>query len=294
MSAVSHQATLNIFNKIDVPGAKIKPQTVASFNMSGKSDEGDNFSYNINDAMADKGPGEPKIMFVDEASMLTTNDVKILLHHASNYNMKLVFIGDINQLPPIENDPNTGQDILQSVVFDKKLPIKHVKLQERVRQGKDSPILEYSDQFRTEDRRDSSIKDTTIGKEGAVIFDGSSAEKYIECFKHAKENSLPYFIKVCVPNHTLRNTENTAIHKALFDDPDLQILPGENILLYGNSNPTEDSIDGFKFNLVTLINYCNSQSLTVDSITNLGLKTYKFGNASITLDLVEITPKEPA
>lgn len=179
VSSISNQATSNLYNKIkSVP---VSRQTIASFEGAAKVDETAEFEFSENLAKSIKRD-EPAIMFVDEISMLGKKDFEILLHHVEQYGMKLVLLGDINQLPPIEKDEN-GFDRIQSVVFDEDQPIYHVHLSERVRQGEDSPILAYSDLYRTEGQSDNFEKTTTIEDNGAVIFDNGEVSKYISLFK---------------------------------------------------------------------------------------------------------------
>ena len=45
--------------------------------------------------------GKPSVMIVDEASMLSLQDMRPLLEHADERNMKLILIGDVDQLPPV-------------------------------------------------------------------------------------------------------------------------------------------------------------------------------------------------
>lgn len=45
--------------------------------------------------------GKPSVMIVDEASMLSLQDMRPLLEHADEWNMKLILIGDVDQLPPV-------------------------------------------------------------------------------------------------------------------------------------------------------------------------------------------------
>ena len=200
VSSISNQATSNLYNKIgSVPVVR---QTIASFEGATKVDETAEFKFSEGFAKSAK-EFEPAIMFVDEVSMLGKKDFEVLLHHVEEYGMKLVLLGDINQLPPIEKDEK-GFDRVQSIVFDEDRPISHVQLTERVRQGKDSPILAYSDLYRTEGKNTNFEKTTTIKDDGAVIFDNGEYSKYISLFVWAKEHSNPNFVKACVPTHVSR------------------------------------------------------------------------------------------
>lgn len=82
------------------------------------------------------------IIIVDEGSMVN-EEALIHIMDAKKLKAKVIFVGDIGQLPPIreKNDPASGTP---SPVF---LSENKVKLHNRVRQTEDSHILPYSDYY---------------------------------------------------------------------------------------------------------------------------------------------------
>jgi exodeoxyribonuclease-5 len=82
------------------------------------------------------------IIIVDEASMIN-EEALIHIMDSKKPKAKVIFIGDIGQLPPIreQNDPSNGTP---SPIF---LGPNKVKLINRVRQSEDSEILPYSDYY---------------------------------------------------------------------------------------------------------------------------------------------------
>src|SRR5690348_8049718 len=93
------------------------------------------------------GAGEPPIMganiiVVDEASMVNEQALELIMEMKPHY-AKVIFLGDIGQLPPIREGKTAGLD-KPSPTFN--TPNK-ARLLERVRQGEESPILPYADLF---------------------------------------------------------------------------------------------------------------------------------------------------
>ena len=82
------------------------------------------------------------IIVVDEASMIN-EEALIHIMDSKKPKAKVIFIGDVGQLPPIreERDPSRGKP---SPIF---LSENKVKLLNRVRQKEDSRILPYSDYY---------------------------------------------------------------------------------------------------------------------------------------------------
>lgn len=82
------------------------------------------------------------IIIVDECSMINEAGLNLIMSEKKK-NAKVIFLGDVGQLPPIrENgDPKNGQ---VSPTFNSN---NRFKLFERVRQGENSKILPYSDYY---------------------------------------------------------------------------------------------------------------------------------------------------
>ena len=89
---------------------------------------------------------QAKVLVVDEASMLTSNMITELENTAKKNGIKIIYMGDNVQLPPIEINPKTGKNILQSKVFDNhNNQESKVELNKRMRQSEDSNILPITD-----------------------------------------------------------------------------------------------------------------------------------------------------
>ena len=86
----------------------------------------------------------PKLLVVDEASMITRTIYNKLLNRASSEGTKVIFMGDEAQLPPIEDNAPL---VYSSVVFDNHKEASEVStsLKERMRQKDNSPIVPFTD-----------------------------------------------------------------------------------------------------------------------------------------------------
>lgn len=75
-----------------------------------------------------------KLLVIDEGSMLNTEMLDYVIKHATEQNVKVLFIGDNKQLNPV------GEET--SPIFDREFPT--VSLTEIIRQGEGNPIIELS------------------------------------------------------------------------------------------------------------------------------------------------------
>lgn len=88
-----------------------------------------------------------KYFIIDESSMLNEDLYDNAIIHAKNQNCKILFCGDIKQLPPV------GENI--SKVFSQNLPT--VELTEIIRQKDGSPIIDLSRNLQTIQSKDSRV-----------------------------------------------------------------------------------------------------------------------------------------
>lgn len=81
----------------------------------------------------------PKVLVVDEASMLHSANYDELMYKASQFGTKVIFMGDNAQLPPI-GDPRAP---IKSVVFDDNIDTSYA-LNQLMRQADGSPIISFT------------------------------------------------------------------------------------------------------------------------------------------------------
>lgn len=84
------------------------------------------------------------IIIIDECSMLTQEMVSDIINFSKNPNVKVIFMGDNVQLPPIEENASLQNKDSASFTANTK-PEYTATLTERMRQGEDSPIVVLSD-----------------------------------------------------------------------------------------------------------------------------------------------------
>lgn len=82
------------------------------------------------------------IIICDEGSMVNEAAYQ-LITTSKKKNAKLLFLGDRRQLPPIRERGSEFADAISPIFFNKNFAV----LNERVRQGEESPILPFSDYF---------------------------------------------------------------------------------------------------------------------------------------------------
>jgi ATP-dependent exoDNAse (exonuclease V) alpha subunit len=126
---------LLLYSKLaEHPGVEYK--TVASMTEKTMDLETDEF-INYGGAITKGLMSPPKLIIVDEASMISSEDYNLLVDFAKDANIPIIFIGDDGQLPPVEEKKGV------SPIFN----LKRFNLTERIRQGEDSPILPFADKF---------------------------------------------------------------------------------------------------------------------------------------------------
>jgi len=186
------------------------------------------------------------IVFIDEASMIN-RDAKDLLNTLGN-NVKLVYIGDPGQLPPIDGE---------SVVFNDV--DKQSGLTERVRQGEGNPILDLSDEFWMATSMPSIDRINTSNSKGEVEFltTDNAIESTKEEFKKAVNNEEINRIKAITYTNKLRKRINNEVRNYVFENPQEDYKEGDILTLQNNF-----SANG--------VDFFNSEDVIVEE--NLGTK----------------------
>jgi hypothetical protein len=189
---------------------------------------------------------DAEIIIIDEASMVN-EEVIDKLYMAKRPNAKILFLGDIGQLPPIRSEKNPYFKSRPHLI-GRKSPVFNTdnksRLLERIRQGEGNPILEYADPFWDNSQRQSPAKDPVlknraniVSEKGNLLFNGSFDDiktQVVSSFKKAMEENNPNHIKyVCYRNAT-REAVNDFIHKQLFGNDAPQFNDGE-LVQFANS-----------------------------------------------------------
>jgi exodeoxyribonuclease-5 len=232
------------------------------------------------------------VIVVDEASMINEEGLALIMSEKKK-SAKVIFLGDIGQLPPIRetDDENSGQP---SSTFKTK---NKYKLTKRVRQTENSSILPYSDYYwnnsvlNTEPEEDPVPLD--VRKNTSEIIFTTNLEKTIienkEHFLKLKEVQNQDLIKVIVYKNKTREAINWYIRTIIYGEPkefeigDVLIFndnysEGDEILV---ENATEVTIvgikqekfkskwDGYKLDVTD-----NESFWTVDVLSKTSLEDY--------------------
>lgn len=269
VGALSHKATTVLFDKVkdlSSEGFDIQGRTIASMlNMREDMDGG------FSPIKGEKPITNASIVFIDESSMVNEEALSYIVETLKGKRIPVIFLGDSGQLPPIRNSRyyrskknKVANDALSPVLTDESIP--KARLITRVRQGEESPVLEYADGYweYSHDMRDNYPVDvnekSVVTDEGALIIqnqDVDLVEQLIPLFEQAKREKNPNLVKIVAYTTNDDNREsavsryNRLIRKALYPDaPEGSFEEGDLIIFndtYGRDeknipNSTEGSI----------------------------------------------------
>ena len=236
MGALSHKATT-------VLKEKIAPEVAKSFELQNKTIAGMLGMRPTNEGTFEPVPGKTppiqfaSVVFIDEASMVDEEQLELIQNTIKNKSISIIFLGDKGQLPPVRTSRYYARrkipsDKLSPVFEDESIP--KVELVTRVRQGEDSPVLDYADRYWnfSQGKSDKYPNDlhakSRVTDRGALIVQRNEidlVEQLLPLFKEAKKTGNPNLVKI-VP-YTTNNTDskvsavdkyNERIRKALYPD----------------------------------------------------------------------------
>ena len=221
ISAVSHKAKSVLFSKISKAiHSKFKVEAHSLAGLLGKG-------FNIETGEYEKGQSEKtppidkaRIVFVDEASMLNEEDLNNIYESANGRNVTIVFIGDIGQINPIRNSPffrnsNIPVDAVSPIFTRFDIPV--YELTERVRQGEDSPVLAYADNYYKFNTKQTSQYPNVVGQsseDNRLLIQHGNVDLPLqlqELFIEAKETLNPNKIKIVAGRQATVDSYNRRI-----------------------------------------------------------------------------------
>jgi exodeoxyribonuclease-5 len=201
---------------------------------------------------------EKDLIIIDEASMINEEALALIMNEKPK-NAKVLFLGDIGQLPPIRTIQNPYYQG-KTELLNKKSPVfdtpNRATLYTRIRQGEDSPILPYADYFwensvlRPTPVLDPSPVDcTSVTRKGALLFASSTLEianHVIDAFDYAVKNCNPNHIKIIAYRNSMREALNAKIHERIF--PGNKFFSVGDLVIFNErykdlENATEGQID---------------------------------------------------
>lgn len=258
VSALAHKAVQVIYGKTKKSSKFVSASTVASLlGMKLDQETGLFKSAGKNAKIKLK---RDSILFVDEASMLNEQNIKLLMDAAIRTDSKVIFLGDPGQLPPIRTGDlvKYGTDSL-SPVFKTQKDEYSAGLTERVRQGEGSPILDYADTFwnysTTEGQTDRRVDDEDMSRvenaQGSIEFiNEQQVDKIVPLFKQAVETNNPSLVKiVAYHNNAVRQWNQDIRRKVYGDEYSPNPLPGDILMMTNTYNdPASDDAKPLLFN----------------------------------------------
>jgi exodeoxyribonuclease-5 len=161
------------------------------------------------------------LIIVDEASMINEETLELIMK-MKKPNAKVIFAGDVGQLPPIrkQGDPKEGMDSPTFEIEDQS------QLLVRVRQGEESPILPYADNYWNNSREEDPAftpvmneeKQDIITDKGVLAFPtpGNAIQIAIEEFRKVVATGDMNIVKYVAYKNATRERVNKTIHEAIF------------------------------------------------------------------------------
>lgn len=181
-----------------------------------------------------------KIIIIDEASMIADQLFDEIV--SQNYNGKIIFIGDSNQINPV-NHPHSIP-MLESGRKDFK--ILHYKLTKIVRQAADNPIIKFSQQvLNNEFKYEAGYSEMMDEEAGIVMLNTKQAGLISEILKHyfcseKFDKDSNYCRLIAWRNATVDQfNKNIRIHKYGINAP--KIVVGEKLIV---DRPIKNLDDG--------------------------------------------------
>jgi len=258
VAAVSHKAKGVLEQKLGkfISANKLKGQ-VEAHSLAGllgmkPNIETGNFEL---DPYAESAIENVSVLVVDEASMVNAQN-KAILEARMPHGAKLIYLGDRNQVAPIEakNSPNEGEI---SQVFTMNAGKNKHSLVTRVRQGEDSTILPYADHYWNNAENKASKADPVPAtarrntSEIVMLQNNNWIEEVIPLFQRALTTGNANLVKVMAFNNILGNTSGgkmllaaeRKIREAMFGKDLLEYNKGELLIMTGNfGNPEKDGL----------------------------------------------------
>jgi exodeoxyribonuclease-5 len=170
-------------------------------------------------------------------------------------NAKIIFAGDVGQLPPIrkQGDPKEGQDSPTFEIEDQ------AQLLVRVRQGEESPILPYADNYWNNSRESDPAftpvlneeKQDTITDKGVLAFPtpANAIQIAIDEFRKVVATGDMNIVKYVAYKNATRERVNKTIHEAIFGQgadtfsTNTPLVMTNNYMLWESLNPDIDQYE---------------------------------------------------
>jgi hypothetical protein len=228
--AYTHTATNELKNKIQAKNVEI--ETVFS-GLGLLPDKNGGFKVNTKKQYIPVYDAD--IIIIDEASMID-DDIIQYINENKPKNVRVLTLGDIGQLQPVRTKTENKYTNRKSSLFNTR---NKSILNERVRQGEGSPILDFSDLFWTSAPTNAVAKpksfDSIINKKGAVIFTDTLQPSILDEFRKAEANDDNNRIRIITYHRDMARRYNDLVRSYLKPNhKDNHLIVGEKVVLDGH------------------------------------------------------------
>ncbi len=198
------------------------------------------------DSYADeKLTSSDKIIVIDEASMLQNKQQKEIEAKAKNLGIKIIYMGDDVQLPPVDELDSNGVAVKEALVFNEHKETGDVsELTKRMRQKGESPILPVTDVLANAVKNELD-PNKIVFEQGTEIKDGDGViflnknageldimEMFMKDFKKDPEGTK--FIHYNAADNPKTKSKNDIIRRELygkdFNLPENKYMVGEQVI----------------------------------------------------------------
>lgn len=195
------------------------------------------------------------ILFVDEMSMIDNKLFDIIKKEVESRSIKVVFIGDRYQIPPVNYE--------DSIPCDKNIQIKYnmevFNLDKVIRQAKGNLIIDSASYIRN------NIKEEFVNiplNNNVVKINNKDEMNDILNTLFNEDRNNPNYVKVLAWTNRTVGAFNNAIRKMLYPDSTRRIEVGEHLIVY--SPIVENKMALFNTNDELIINSFEEQECEID------------------------------
>lgn len=230
---------------------------------------------------------EYSLMVIDEVSMIEEELCNIILTSKAYKKTKLVFMGDVKQLPPV----NTKEAYL----FEKanELKIQQMNLTEIVRQVAGNPIVRMTKNVadNINEKVLFKISQDVVDGDGVIIRDRSKLDKIIEYwFSQIEAINNPDYIKILAWTNKTVNECNVMARNILLGNPSKPFIKGDRIIaneqILIDGEIVADNSD--EFNVIDC-RVVHKKKMVPFAKINLTIEFYKIKTKELDKDLYVIT-----
>ena len=178
---------------------------------------------------ASREPSNLRLMICDETSMLEDEIAKIIMDSKNFKNTKIIFMGDIKQLPPVNSK--------ESFIFSntERLKIYQMNLTKIVRQVADNPIVKYTKFLGDNIDKIKHLKfqqEVTKDGDGIIIRSIDQLDNIIKYWYSLPETiANPDNLRILAWTNRMVNKCNVMCRNLLFNNPKDKFVPGERIVV---------------------------------------------------------------